>query len=397
MKALHTHLPAARELRRTIHSDPHVGGDERATAKLVKDVLDLPTDDVAEGAVLRIGDSGPVIAVRAELDALPITEESGAEWASRRPGVAHLCGHDVHIAALVAVTQTLQDVSAPASLVAVFQPREEVIPSGAPDVCAAPAFTRHGIDAVVGVHVQPQLRAGAVSVGAGAINASVDDFEITVTGKPAHGGYPHLGRDPVVASAALIQSLQHLVSRRSNPLEPAVVTVGTIAGGSSVNQVAPSVSLHGTVRSLDERQREELLGWLDEAAQGVAAAHGCRATVSVRRGEPVLRNDPDLAARISTRLAAHGMAEGAVFRSCGADDFAYYAESFPSVMIFAGVDGNGGPGLHHPQFLPPDRTVDFVARIMLHSFFALADGGPSRRTHERSLQHEEEGFPYSRE
>lgn len=370
-EALRRHLPAAIGLRHAIHADPRIGGDERATAELVKAHLELPSVDITEGMFVTVGDSGPTIAVRAELDALPIQEENVVSWRSRNDGAAHLCGHDVHAAALAAVTLALRDTRVTARFISVFQPREEVMPSGAPDFCSDPRFRALGIDAMVGVHLQPMLPEGKASVQSGPINASADDFEITIVGRPAHGGYPHLGADPIVAAAAIVQSVQHVVSRRVDPLVPAVITMGKIAGGSAVNQVAQNVSIYGTVRSLEEAHREQLLQWLENVVAHVAAAHSCQATVAVRRGEPVLRNDAELAAVIGARLEANGLNGGGSFRSCGADDFAYYSEACRSLMIFAGVGGAEDAGLHHPRFLPDDSTVELVSRIMLHSYFAV--------------------------
>jgi len=374
-------LPAAVELRHRIHAAPRLGGDEWATSKAITEALGIDGTPVAEGLFVRIGTpvrtevAVPAVAIRAELDGLPIEEGKIGPWRSTVPGVAHLCGHDVHIAALVAVTNAVARMDCPLPLIALFQPREEVIPSGAVDFIADPSLRAQGIEAMIGVHVQPVLPLGSVSAVAGVINASADNFEITVHGTPAHGAYPHLSRDPIIVTAAIVQGLQQLVSRRTDPMNPAVVTIGKIAGGNSHNQIPGTVTLLGTIRSFSETDRHQLHLLLRQVATGLAEAHGCSATVAITLGEPVLKNDPELASRVTHTLEADGFTQSEPFRSCGADDFAYYGQTFPSLMIFAGVgDGNPqSPGLHHPEFVPDDDSVSLIARIMMLSYLAAAE------------------------
>jgi amidohydrolase len=359
-------------LRHAIHSDPHVGGDEFATAELIKQALGLPVTDVAEGFMVRVGPAGPAVGIRAELDALPIHEEGDVPWRSRHDGVAHLCGHDVHMAALFATIRALQSVEQPLPLVAMFQPREETVPSGAEDFVADERVRDEQIMAMLGVHLQPVIPAGAVSAVPGPVNASADDFTVIVRGVPAHGAYPHLSRDPIVTATAIVQALQHLVSRRSNPMNPVVLTVGMISGGESPNQIPGEVSLSGTVRSFYESERLALHDGIRRVATHVAAAYDCDAQVEVTFGDPILTNDEALAESVAKSLLKHGYSTAAPFRSCGADDFAFYGTLFPSLMVFVGVgDGDpASPGLHHPAFAPSDDTVNSVARVMLIAYFA---------------------------
>lgn len=372
-------LPEAVEVRRDIHRDPYVGGEEGPTVALLRKLLSandrLQILDVADGLLVRAGGSGAAIAIRAEVDALPIQEASGLPWASGRSGVAHLCGHDAHTAALVATIRAIESVGAPVPLVAIFQPREEIIPAGAVDILAYPGLDEQDIRAVVGVHVQPVLSQGTAAAAPGPINAAADNFDIIVRGRPAHGAYPHLGRDPILAASAVVQALQQLVSRRVNPINPAVVTIGSITGGSSHNAIPSEVTLQGTIRSFDEDDRQLLHAELHRIAEAVAQGYGCEADTTLELGEPVLSNDPELAATVSVALEQGGYESASALKSCGADDFSYYCERYPSLMIFAGVgDGvPGGPGLHHPGFVPPDETVGDLARIMVVSYFAIAE------------------------
>lgn len=376
--ALADAVPEAIELRHRIHRDPHVGGDEAATVAELSALLSgagRATEEAAGGLIVRSGDRGRSIAIRAELDALPIQEASSYPWASERASVAHLCGHDTHTAALVATIRAVEAVGSPVPLVAIFQPREEVIPAGAIDMLAHPGIADHEIHAVLGVHVQPVLPRGTVAAAPGPINAAADNFDIVVKGRPAHGAYPHLGRDPILAAAAIVQGLQQLVSRRIDPMRPSVVTVGSIIGGTSHNAIPREVRIMGTLRSYDEADQQLLHSELRTIVSAIATAHGCEAEAEVELGEPVLRNDPELAGIVSTALTAGGYEPAPALKSCGADDFSFYCERFPSLMMFAGVgDGSpDSPGLHHPSFVPSDDTVGELARIMLLSYFAIAE------------------------
>lgn len=365
------HLPLAVELRHRVHADPRASGDERDTASLVAATMEA--DDprwISDGLVARFGPpEGPAVAVRAELDAMPVAEETDVPW--RATGeVAHLCGHDVHLAALAAVARTLRRIDGPVPLVAVLQPREETLPSGAADFVASEELLRHDIRAFLGVHLQPRLPEGQFSAVAGPVNASADEFQVVLLGAAAHGAYPQLARDAIVAMAALIGALQQLASRRADPMNPTVVTVGSAHAGSSYNAIPARATIRGTLRTFDEAFRSQLHALLRRTAMGIADAHGCQAVVEIGTGEPVMVNDADLATRVTTGLERHGLTEGTPLRSCGADDFAFYSTVFPSLMVFLGT-GSGAddePGLHHPRFLPPDAAVGQVARAMLVAY-----------------------------
>jgi amidohydrolase len=370
-RALDGHLPAAVTLRRALHANPRPSGQEADTLIALLEAIGLSGRRTSQGgAVLRIGDpQGAAIALRTELDALPIVEQTGVSWSATGP-VMHACGHDVHMAALYAVSRTLDECGAPVPLVLALQPREEALPSGAKDLLDDPALTEHDIQGFLGVHIQPRIPQGHYSAVPGPVNAAADEIYIEVTGNPGHAAYPHVTADPVVAAAALIGSLQHLVSRRVNPMNPTVLTIGSIAGGSSPNVIAQSVLLTGTLRTFDEADRLRLSILIEDTASGVAAIHGCVASVRVDFGEPVLDNDPALAAAAPAWLEQAGLCEAPPLRSCGADDFSYYCARYPSLMVFVGT-GTGSPdepGLHHPQFLPSDETVGEVARAMLAAY-----------------------------
>ncbi len=365
-------LPAAIALRHRLHADPRASGDEDDTAAAVCAAIGIAGERVAgTGRVLRLGpDTGPAVVLRAELDGLPLHEETGVEWASTS-GVMHACGHDVHCAAVAAVARAVREVALPCGIVVLLQPREESSPVGAVDVLADPAFTSHDVRAMIGAHVQPVLPRGSVGTSVGPVNASADELDILVTGQGGHGAYPHRTADPVLALAQIVVALHHLVSRRIDPLDAAVLTVGEIHAGTAPNIVPTEARARATVRAMSPPDRGRLQAAAREVVTHTAAAYGCTGTMTVAVGEPALINDLELTRASEFHLPGLG-ALPAEFRSCGADDFAHYSAAMPSVMLFVGTD-DGGPGLHHPGFLPPDEVVGEVARAYLAGFLGAVE------------------------
>jgi amidohydrolase len=373
--ALTRELPAAVGLRRDLHAHAELSGSEHWTSATVAAALGAAGAPVigGTGRLVRIGpQAGPCVAVRAELDALPITEETGAPWASQT-GAMHACGHDVHLAALVALGRAARSVELPAGLLAVLQPREEANPLGAPDIVASQAFTAQQPRAVIGAHMQHQVPPGTVAAAAGTVNAAADEFEIRVEGTGGHAGYPHLAADPVPALCQVVLALQQIVSRRTDPTHAVAVSVGVLEAGQAPNVIPGSASARGSLRALDEADRPAMHKALHEIVDHTCRAHGCRGSVTIVEGEPALVNDEALAAASWPWLRAAGFTVDRSFRSCGADDFAYYARAAPALMLFVGV---GGPvSLHHPRFLPGDDMVGRVASAMLAGYLAAVDPG----------------------
>jgi amidohydrolase len=366
-------LPDAIALRHRLHADPRVSGDEADTAVEVVRALDAgPGHEAAgTGRVVRIGGGGPAIALRAELDALPIVERTGAPWASTGEAM-HACGHDVHLAALVAVGRAASRIGADVPILAVLQPREEAAPSGAEDIVRSRLLADHDVRAIVAAHLQPRLPDGVVAVTPGPVNAATDEFEVTVTGVGGHAGYPHVARDPVLALCQTVVSLQQVASRRFDPVLGAVCSVGQISGGSAVNVVPETASARGTVRVMRDSDRAVAASLIEEIVTRTAEAYGCTGSVHFDPGEPVLVNDPALAAGAAAHLTAAGVTTDATFRSYGADDFSHYCGVTRGLMLFVGTappDGDA-PGLHHERFLPPDRMVGRVAEALLAGYLA---------------------------
>jgi amidohydrolase len=374
LQAADQEVPTAVALRRELHASPELGGHETRTASRVAAALGEPdAPSVTTGRLVRIGAAGgPSVAIRAELDALPLTEQTPVAWASRN-GASHSCGHDVHLAALTVAGRAVRRVGGPLPLVAVLQPREESYPSGAQDMVGSPQLEAHDVRAMVGAHVHPYPGRGQVSVGPGPVNAAYDEVTIIVRGRGGHAAYPHVTRDPVLAAAHVILALQHLISRRTDPMHSAVLTIGTVQAGTAANVIPEQAVITGSLRTFDPADRAVLWSAVSATAGATAEAYECAAQASFARGEPVLNNDPALAAAAAACLDRAGLRVVEPLRSCGSDDFAYYCTRYPSLMMFVGVGQPGtpdGPGLHHPAFLPPEETVGEMARAMLAGYVA---------------------------
>ena len=417
LEGIERELPRAVELRHRLHERPELAHVEEWTAEAVAGELPVQCATVAgTGRVARVGphqsDDRAPIAVRAELDGLPIEERTGAPF-SAKGAAMHACGHDVHMAALVALTRAAHALGGelPAPLLAVLQPSEEAYPSGARELAHGmpaetelahemPAETKlgHGMPtetaraaappdsglgplaglapaAIVAAHVHPELAWGTVALDEGSVNASCDAVEIVVEGEPTHGAYPHHGANPILALAQIVVALHAQVGRRIDPLHAATLTVGVLEGGGAENVIPARARARAALRAHRPEDRQALRALVREVATGVAAAHGCRAHVELTTGEPPLVNDPGIVARARELLAGAGFERAPEWRSCGSDDFAFFAELAPIAMAFVGLDGAQGftrRPLHHPELLVPDSAVEAVARAQALLYVAAA-------------------------
>ncbi len=392
-------LEAAIDLRHRLHERPELAHAEEWTAATIAGELPVVCETVAgTGRIARIGPAdGPAVAVRAELDGLPIEERTGAPFAASSAdgaggatdgtaagagtGAMHACGHDVHMAALVALARAAYALGEdlPAALLAVFQPSEEAYPSGAEQL-ACDELAKLTPAAILGAHVHPELAWGTVALDPGSVNASSDSVEIIVHGEPSHGAYPHHGRDPILAIAHVVVALHAQVSRRMDPLHPAVLNVGVIEGGRTENVIPPRARARASLRAHRPQDRLALRRLVQEVAHGIAAAHGCRAELELLQGEPALQNDPSIVVAARELLAEADLAAAPEWRSCGSDDFAFYGSLAPLAMAFVGLDGAEGftaRPLHHPELLVPDTAVRAVARTQAVLYVAAATPTPS--------------------
>ncbi len=347
--------------RRHLHERPEILYDVHETAAFVAGKLtEFGCDEVVTGlgrtGVVglihgRHGSNGPTVGLRADMDALPINEITGAKWASRTPGKMHACGHDGHMTMLLGAARHLARTRNFAGSVAViFQPAEEGGAGGLAMVQDG-MMERFGIERVFGMHNLPGLPVGQFAIKPGPITASTDEFVITVTGKGGHAAMPHLAVDPIVAGAAIVSSLQTIASRNGNPLDSVVCSVTKFNGGFAHNVIPDTVKLSGTVRTLTPAMRDLAEERLKAIATGIAASHGASASVDYVRSYPVTVNHP-LETLIAGDSAALTAGEEAVDRAVdpmmGGEDFSYMLEARPGAFIFI---GNGDTAsLHHPAY-----------------------------------------------
>ena len=340
-------------------------------------------------AVLRGGKPGPRIALRADMDALPVTERSGLPFASKvtstfrgEPvGVMHACGHDAHVGILMGVAEALASIRAelPGEILFVFQPAEEGPPDGeeggAEEMLAQGIFKGFKPQAVFGLHVFSTLNAGQLGWRSGPAMAASDRFNIVVQGRQTHGSRPWGGVDPIVASADLIGTAQTIVSRRQDISRlPVVLSFGAIKGGIRYNIIPDSVELVGTIRTFDEGMRQGVFADLRNVAESVAKAHGATAVVKVpdTKGNPVTANDPALTARVvpSLRKAVGDANVVEMGLIMGAEDFSFYAREVPGFFFFVGATPRGkdaikAPSNHSPEFFLDEEALKVGTRAML--------------------------------
>jgi amidohydrolase len=355
------------EWRRDFHAHPELSNREERTSAAVAEHLRAlglsPRTGIAHHGVVAIikgGKPGPKVALRADMDALPVTEQTGLPFAStvtttfngQQTGVMHACGHDAHTAILLGVADALVAMRDELSgeVMLVFQPSEEGAPGkeegGASLMLKEGLFKGFKPDAMFGLHVFSSVQAGQIAVRGGPLMAASDRFNITVRGRQTHGSAPWNGIDPIAASADLISTAQTIVSRRTNISKlPAVVTFGAIHGGIRYNIIPDSVEMVGTIRTFDEDMRQDILADLKNVAQHVAAAHGATAEANVpdQVGNPVTFNDPALTARMLPSLQAV-VGAGNVYEpplQMGAEDFSLYAKEVPGLFFFVGATGEG--------------------------------------------------------
>lgn len=345
------------EVRRRIHRHPELSYREEATAALIADRCSGLGCEVRAGvagtgvvADLDSGRPGPTVMLRADMDALPVTERgSGRVAVSEVPGVMHACGHDGHVAIALAAGAVLAGLRDAWSgrLRLCFQPAEEVA-DGAERMIADGAL--EGVDRVLGLHLWAPLPAGRVGVRAGTIFSSADEFRLVVRGRGGHGGMPHLSVDPVVAAAQVVTSLQTIVSRETSPFAPAVITVGRIEGGSAFNVIADEVRLTGTVRAIESGERERLLRRVEEVAVAVASASGATAEYARCHGAPPVVSDAEVAEvvrRAAVVTVGEERVEVAGTVTVG-DDVSCFLERVPGCYFLVGAgDAAGGPAAPH--------------------------------------------------
>ena len=350
------------DIRRRLHRIPERGFAEVKTQQVIMETLDalgIPYTTertwvvgVIEGAL-----PGQVVALRADMDALPLEEPEGLPFRSEHPGMMHACGHDAHMTMMLGAAKVLMGMRdrLPGTVKLLFQPAEETDGGAEPMVQRGVMENPH-VDRVYGLHVQPYLPVGVIETRAGTLNASTDDVELTILGRSSHGAYPESGADAIVCAAQVITSLQTLVSRNVSPLASAVLSLGMISGGTAGNIICDRVSLRGTLRTANGEIRAMMKRRIEEVASGVAAAMGCTAEVCITSGYAALVNDEAEAGRVM-RVGACLLGEKNVVRkaapSMGGEDFSFFCERVPGAFFHLGCvkkEDMPAPLLHSRDF-----------------------------------------------
>ncbi|HVY04835.1 MAG TPA: amidohydrolase [Burkholderiales bacterium] len=381
--------------RHDIHEHPELGNREFRTAGLVADHLKALGLEVQTGvahtgvvAILKGGKPGPIVALRADMDALPVTEEVDlpfaskvkTTWAGKETGVMHACGHDTHVAILMGVAEALVKVKdeLPGSVKFLFQPAEESPPPG--EDGGAALMVKQGVmenprpDVVFGLHITSAAESGTLGYRSGPFLAAMDILKITVQGRTTHGSAPWTGVDPIVAASQIVLGLQTIVSRQINVTqEPAVITIGGIDGGNRFNIIPEKVEMVGTIRTFDEKMRDDIHKRVKLTVESIAAASGATATVTIDKPYNVTVNEPALTEKMLPTLQRVAGESNVKLRAkiTGSEDFSFFAQQVPGLFIFLGGTPRGTDMSkvaynHSSKFYVEDSAMKLGVRALLN-------------------------------
>ncbi len=371
--------------RRHLHQNPELSFHEEETSRFVYETLETfgglelsrptPTSVVAR----LVGEKpGRTVALRADMDALPIAEENDFEFVSKNEGVMHACGHDGHTAMLLGAAKILSGMreEVEGEVRFIFQHAEELYPGGAQELVDAGVM--EGVDAIFGIHLWSQLEIGKIGLVYGPMLASPDTFRITVEGRGGHAAMPHQTADSIVIGAQVVTNLQHIVSRNTDPLDNVVVSVTRFVGGTTHNVIPGSVELEGTVRSLDEEVRKKVPETMERIIKGVTQAHGASYSLEYQRGYQPVVNDEEVT-RVVEETAREVFGEGALELMrpiMGGEDFSAYQQVKPGTFLFIGA-GNEEKGItaphHHPRFTVDEDALEDGVKMHVNTAFRLLE------------------------
>jgi amidohydrolase len=372
--------------RRFLHMNPELSNREYETSKLIAGKLislgmDVRTEVAKTGvvALLTGGQPGITVGCRADMDALPIQEQTNVPFKSLNPGIMHACGHDIHMSVALGTAMVMSALKdrLDGNIKFIFQPAEEGAPAGedggASLMIDEGVLENPPVTAIFGLHVMP-IDVGKVEFSPGAIMASSDRFEITIKGESSHGARPHEGKDAVTLAAQTILGIQTIVSRSLDPTDPAVISIGKIEGGVRSNIIADSVRLEGTVRTLSETNRSKIQRLMEDIVKGITSSYGADYAFSYRRGSPPVYNHPQLA-KILTPTLYKVLGEenvGEIDPQMVAEDFSQYCQKIPGFFFFLGVKPPAQKTmspLHNPLFNPDERSISIGIKVMCHLLF----------------------------
>ncbi|MCL6637730.1 MAG: N-acetyldiaminopimelate deacetylase [Alicyclobacillus sp.] len=357
------------DVRRRLHQIPEGGFAEVKTQQLLLAHLrTLPAERVElqtwrTGVLVRVRGTQPrrTLGYRADMDGLPVTEETGVPFQSQHPGWMHACGHDVHMTVALAVTAHFAEHPMADDLVVIFQPAEEG-PGGAAPLLASAEFQRWRPDALLALHVAPEHPVGTVACRPGLLFANTSELFIDLVGQGGHAAFPHRANDMVVAAAHLVTQLQTIVARNVDPLDSAVLTIGKISGGSKQNIIAERARLEGTLRTLSAAAMVRVKSRIEALVRGIETGFACQASIDYGANYRQVDNNPRLFQVFADWLQTSGAARLEVCPAAmTGEDFGYFSEVIPSLMFWLGVQSPHG--LHHSQMLPDERALDVAFRV----------------------------------
>lgn len=367
------------EVRRYLHAHPELSFQEEQTAAYLKDFYkNVPVDSIEtdfggnRGVVVNIkgGKPGPRLALRADFDALPIQEETNLPFASQNKGVMHACGHDGHTAYMLILAETLAEMKDQlnGSVRIIHQPAEEMPPGGAKSMVEAGVL--NGVDAVLGVHLMSAMETGNVYYRSGQTQTGRAKFTLKIQGKGGHGAIPHTANDAIVAASAFVMNVQTIVSRRVDPFDSAVVTIGSFDGKGQFNIIKDAVELEGDVRTLSTESRALVEDEVKKIAKGIESMYGVQAKLDYVNDYPVLVNDEDVTLKVKEAIEQANIPEINAVLETGpiapSEDFAYYLQEKPGTFIYVGAKPEGKEGFphHHPKFEIDERSLLISAKAM---------------------------------
>lgn len=366
------------EIRRDFHRHPELSGKEVETARrlerILKDLgLSVQTGIAGCGLVATVEGElpGRTALVRADIDALPIVEQSGVDFTSQHEGVMHACGHDIHMTVAIGAARLLQDrrKNLKGKVKFLFQPSEEVPPGGALPMIESGVLDNPDVDAAFALHVYPGIPVGSIGVRDGVLFSQADDFDVEILGKGGHGAMPHQGNDAIAAACEFVSALQNARSRRVDPVEPSVISIGRIEGGTQRNVLCPRVTIEGTARAANPEIAALYPKLINDVAAGVASAFGVEINVKYETGYPPVNNHTDIndfVRRASLSQCGDGKVVTIKDPMLAGEDFAYFTRRVPSAMFLLGI---GNPDIeavypwHHPKFRADERALAIGAGI----------------------------------
>ena len=382
--------PGLVELRKKLHQHPELAFEEHETAKVVKGFLEKLGLSVKAGvgktgvvAVLQGGRPGRTIGVRADMDALPIHEQTGLPFASRLPGRMHACGHDVHTVIALGVAAALAEMKdrLQGRIKFIFQPAEETL-SGARAMIADGVLQEPDLDLILGYHNWPAVQAGRVGYNTGAVTSAADAFDITLKGRDGHGAHPHLAVDALAAGAHFVSQLQTVVSREVKPVSPAVVTVGEFHAGRTRNVIAGTAELKGIVRTLEPGLSERIEAAVRRMLEGIKTGMRVDYTLAWNRMAPALRNDPDVLEKVLSSAREALGAENVLELpepSMGSEDFAWFAQRVPAAHLRIGAKIDGlDTAIHRSDYDCNELAIPVGIRVLARAALDLGTSGTKR-------------------